>query len=238
MGYGRAGSAAARVIQAHPDYQLSWIMRRNPQAVCGDVPVHSIYEKKLAVLLDESPVEAIIDFSNHDAIYGYGPEIAMRKIALVSAISSYTAPEEQYLHSLGQTTRVLHSANITLGINFLMLAASLLRRMAPFADIAILEQHFREKPEVSGTAVKLANRLAVHQDDIVSLRLGGIVGQHEVIFGFPYQTVRLIHNSISKEAFGTGALHALGLLLQEPTGSYTLDQLLLKSIQTELATMS
>jgi 4-hydroxy-tetrahydrodipicolinate reductase len=41
---------------------------------------------------------------------------------------------------------------------------------------------------------------------INSVRAGGIVGKHEVIFGFPYQTVRLTHESISREAFGNGAL--------------------------------
>lgn len=55
----------------------------------------------------------------------------------------------------------------------------------PFADVEILEQHFREKPEVSGTARKIAKSLSIEDDRITSLRLGGIVGHHEVIFGFP-----------------------------------------------------
>lgn len=32
-----------------------------------------------------------------------------------------------------------------------------------------------------------------------------IVGHHDVIFGFPHQTVRLIHDSIRPEALGAGA---------------------------------
>ncbi len=106
-----------------------------------------------------------------------------RGIILVSAISAYSDEELNYALSLGHNTRVLCSPNITLGINFLIVAAKLLRKIAPFADVEILEQHFKDKPEVSGTARKIAETLEVGGERITSLRLGGIVGHHEVIFG-------------------------------------------------------
>jgi hypothetical protein len=52
----------------------------------------------------------------------------------------------------------------------LMLAARLLKRIAPAADVAILEQHFREKPEISGTAKKIAATLSMEDEEITSLR--------------------------------------------------------------------
>ncbi len=84
----------------------------------------------------------------------------------------------------------------------LMLAARLLRDIAPLADVEILEQHFR--------------------------------GKTEVIFGFPYPTVRLIHNSIERKAFGTGAAFALGQLAQSPNGFYTFDDLLMQKVRSQL----
>ena len=66
------------------------------------------------------------------------------------------------------------------------------------------------------------------------MRLGGIIGHHEVIFGFPYQTVRLIHNSIERKAFGTGAAFALGQLALCDTGFYTFDDLLMKLVRKQL----
>jgi 4-hydroxy-tetrahydrodipicolinate reductase len=125
----------------------------------------------------------------------------------------------------------LCSPNITLGINFLILAAKLLRNLAPFADVEILEQHFKEKNEISGTANKIAESLDINNDHITSLRLGGIVGHHEVIFGFPYQTVRLIHNSIERKAFGTGAAFALNELANCANGFYTFDEILLQRVR-------
>ena len=128
----------------------------------------------------------------------------------------------------------MSSPNITLGINFLMMSAKFLQTIAPFADVEIIEQHFREKPEVSGTARKIAQSLNLEEDRISSLRLGGIVGHHEVVFGFPHQTVRLIHDSIRREAFGTGAAFALTELANCPPGFYTFDDLLLRKLKAAL----
>jgi 4-hydroxy-tetrahydrodipicolinate reductase len=138
------------------------------------------------------------------------------------------------MRSLGADTRVLCSPNMTVGINFLILAAKLLRSIAPWADVGILEQHFRDKPEVSGTARKIAQSLSLADDHITSLRLGGIVGHHEVIFGFPYQTVRIIHNSIERKAFGTGAAFALRQLAECAPGFYTFDDLLMQTVRRQL----
>jgi len=126
------------------------------------------------------------------------------------------------------------SPNITVGINFLIMAARLLRQIAPFADVEILEQHFRDKPEVSGTARKIAQTLSIDDNRITSLRLGGIVGHHEVIFGFPYQTVRLVHESIERRAFGTGAAFALKQLARCNNGLYTFEDLMMRLVRQEL----
>ena len=91
--------------------------------------------------------------------------------------------------------------------------------------IEIIEQHFRDKPEVSGPARRMANTLDLDEARTTSLRLGGIVGHHEVVFGFPHQTVRLTHDSIRREAFGTGAAFALRELREREPGFYTMEDL-------------
>jgi 4-hydroxy-tetrahydrodipicolinate reductase len=60
------------------------------------------------------------------------------------------------------------------------------------------------------------------------------VGHHEVIFGFPYQTVRLTHDSIKREAFGTGAAFALAELALCDSGFYTFEDLLMKKVRAQL----
>lgn len=240
IGYGKAGSAVAQVLQADPRFDLRWIAKRTAladvQTSDDCAPAVVGFETiNFSDWLDEHPVDAVVDFSAPQSLQMYGEALRRRQIMLVSAISAYTEEQLSYARSLGQDTRVLCSPNMTLGINFLIMAAKLLRTIAPFADVEILEQHFKEKPEVSGTAKKIAESLELDTEKITSLRLGGIVGHHEVIFGFPYQTVRLTHDSIRREAFGTGAAFALSELARCNTGFYTFEDLLIKKLREQLS---
>lgn len=239
MGYGKAGQAVARVLAEDARYSLQWVMRHHPGAestlpAYPGIPIAAMEKVDFEAWLDAHPVDAIVDFSAEDTVYSYGEALRARKIMLVTAISGYSPLHLHYLRTIGQDTRVLCSPNITLGINFLLLAARLLRGIAPFADVEIVEQHFREKPEISGTARKLAESLELGNDKVTSLRVGGIVGHHEVIFGFPHQTVRLVHDAIRREAFGTGAAYALEALSAQPVGFYEFDALLLATIREQL----
>lgn len=239
VGYGKAGKAVARVLAEDERTQLCWILRRQaaPDETmegCAEVPVHGMQGLDLDTWLDAHPVDAVIDFSDADSVLWYGPTLARRGVMLVTAVSSYPQQQLDLLHDMGRNTRVMCSPNITLGINFLLLAARLLRSIAPFADVEIVEQHFREKPEISGTARKIASQLSLEEDKVTSLRVGGIVGHHEVIFGFPHQTVRLIHDSIRREAFGTGAVFALMELARCGNGMHTLEDVLTRHIRDEL----
>lgn len=239
VGYGKAGQAVANVLSNDPRLELRWVARRSAAAERRthpgtDIPVIGLEQRPFTDLFESLPVDALVDFSSRESLHAYGEEVRKRGITLVSAISAYTEDDLEYARNLGQDTRVLCSPNITLGINFLIVAAKLLRKVAPFADVEIVEQHFREKPEISGTARKIAETLEVEGERITSLRLGGIVGHHEVIFGFPHQTVRLTHESIRREAFGTGAAFALSHLADCAKGFYTFDDLLLRLMRAEL----
>jgi 4-hydroxy-tetrahydrodipicolinate reductase len=240
IGYGKTGKAVANVLSTDLRFELCWIARRavgenaqmHPDTA---IPIIPMGQQSFEELFDRHPVDAIVDFSSAEAVRGYGETVRNHGIMLISAISSYSESDLDYVRSLGQSARVMCSPNITLGINFLMVAANLLRKIAPFADVEIIEQHFKEKPEVSGTALKIAENLGMEGNQVTSLRLGGIIGEHEIIFGFPHQTVRLAHSSIRREAFGTGAAYALSRLATCETGFYTFEDLLTQAIYTELS---
>ncbi|MDD0840394.1 dihydrodipicolinate reductase C-terminal domain-containing protein [Curvibacter sp. HBC61] len=235
LGFGKAGRAVAQVLASDPQLELKWIARRHaaPDARWDEQPAVrfvGLQDQALDRWLDAHPVQVLVDFSRAETLALYVDAVRQRQTMLVTAISAYSDAQREVLRALGQDCRVMSSPNITLGINFLLTAAKLLRSIAPLADVEIVEQHFRDKPEVSGTARIIAEGLNVDDDKITSLRLGGIVGHHEVIFGFPHQTVRLIHDSIRREAFGTGAAFAIKELAQQPPGFYAFEDLLSKRI--------
>ena len=68
---------------------------------------------------------------------------------------------------------------------------------------------------------------SIKLSDIHSDRAGRIVGKHEVIFGFPFQPARLIHESISREAFGIGVLFIARNLADKHEGFLNFEDLLM-----------
>jgi 4-hydroxy-tetrahydrodipicolinate reductase len=238
MGFGKTGKSVATVILENKSICLNWVVRQSHKMEHRSVPeflgidsdepglIYSVDEFSAGELLDAMPVDAIVDFSSQGGMDYYGEAAAEREIAIVSAISHYEVAEIKKLESLATRTRVLWSPNITVGINFLMLAAKVLQQIAPHTDVEIVEEHFKVKPEVSGTALRIADELHIEHEDIKSIRAGGIIGTHEILFGFPFQTVRLKHESISREAFGNGALFAVEHLLRQSVGFYRMEDLM------------
>ena len=238
MGFGKTGKAVATILLKDPQIRLEWVIRKSHRLEHRSVPeflgidsnepglIYPSSDFSASELLSKHPVDAIIDFSSEEGVDYYGDEAAKRGVAIVTAISAYPNSKIKFLRNLSSHTRVLWSPNITLGINFMILAAKTLKLIAPFTDIEIVEEHFKTKAETSGTALKIAESLEIDPEDIKSIRAGGIIGVHEILFGFPFQTVRLKHESISREAFGNGAKFAVEELIKRDKGFYTMEQLL------------
>lgn len=232
IGFGKTGKAVASVLLQNKNFTLKWVMKKSHTlehrttaeylGIDSDETgkIYSSENTPIAELLDKQPVDVIIDFSSASGIYTYGEEASIRKIKIISAISHYSNKEKTFLKSLSKLTTVFWSPNITLGVNYLLFASKFLKKIAPWVDIEIIEEHFKGKDGVSGTALKIAETLDLEENDINSVRAGGIVGKHEVVFGFPFQTVRLIHESISREAFGSGVVFVAENLKDKKEGLY------------------
>lgn len=238
VGFGQAGKAVATVLLKEPRMRLEWVIRNSHKLEQRSVPeflgiesdepglIYPRTEFSANELLQECPVDVIVDFSSVEGVEYYGEAAAERNTAIVTAISAYPNAKIRLLRDLSVRTKILWSPNITIGINFLILAAKILKDIAPYTDIEIIEEHFKLKPETSGTAVQISKALNLEKENIKSIRAGGIIGVHEIIFGFPFQTVRLKHESISREAFGNGAKFATQELLKKENGLYSMEQLL------------
>ena len=238
VGFGKTGRAVASELLLDKSIDLVWVVRktqalehRSVREFLGieseeDGSIHWIGDVDFETLQLSSPVDAIIDFSSETGMDYYGEVAAAQGITIISAISSLPDSRIKELKKYGASTRVLWSPTITLGINFLIIAAKTLQKIAPLADISILEEHFKFKEEISGTARKIAQALNYDEEEILSVRAGGIIGVHEVLFGFPFQTVRLKHESIAREAFGSGAKFALGELQSKEIGFYSMEDLI------------
>ncbi len=241
IGFGKTGRAVASVLLESDTIKLQWVVRQSNLLEHRSLSeflgirmksdelglIYSKEEFDAATLLDKFPVDVIVDFSSEQGLDYYGQAAASRGVRIISAVSQYPQVQLDKLHELAKSTCVMHSPNITLGVNFQIIAAKILKNIAPYTDIEIIETHFKNKPEISGTAKVIARELDVPEEQIKSLRAGGIIGTHEILFGFPYQTVRLKHESISREAFGSGILFAIENIKNKPKGFYSMEDLLL-----------
>jgi len=245
FGLGRTGSVVAHEIMNDEGCELKWVLRRSHQCegqfasrVLGNEGdyglIYSIDSIDPDAFYKDNFVDVIIDFSASSAVenYKHAPKYGTR---IVSAISKYEKAQLAHLKQLGSETAVLYSPNITLGINFLIEVSKILQRIVPHADIEIVEEHFKGKPDISGTALRIAEDLGLDQKEHVnSLRVGGIVGKHTVVFGLPNQMIRIVHESLNRAAFGQGAIYAAKWLMGKGPGVYTMEEAVMLSAARNL----
>jgi len=236
FGFGRTGTTVAREMIHAPNSELVWVVRKSGSHA-GEFAsrLHDFdHDEGLIYGLGDidnaffvkNPVDVIVDFSVSETVNLY-KSAANHGTRILSAISNYQRDDLAELKKLARRTSVLYSPNISIGVNLLMLTAMVVRSVIPQADVAILEEHFRQKSDVSGTALRIAKKLKIDPaESVKSIRSGGIVGKHEVLFGLPNQTLRLTHESINRGAFGRGALAGAEWLMECPRGFYTMEELL------------
>ena len=231
FGFGKTGRLVAAEFFQDGLFDLEWVVRKTHKEnhkyasrllgyEVDDARIFSV-DEATQEFYRRHPVDILVDFSSAAAHRQYTPAADLG-IRIISAISKYRAEDVEDLRRMAEKTAVLYSPNITLGINFLLVASQILQGIAPHADIEIVEEHFRGKKGESGTALKIAEILGLEKEKRVkSIRVGGIVGKHEIIFGLPNQTIRLVHESISRAAFGQGAIFAAKWLIHAPPGLYS-----------------
>jgi len=217
--------------------ELKWVIRKSSVHKGTFASRHLGYEHDEGLIYSlenidfnrfysENRVDVIIDFSTASAVDEYKDAVKCGT-RIVSAISHYSQNEFEHLRQLSKHTAVLYSPNITFGVNFLIEASKLLQNIVPNADIEIIEEHFKEKKGVSGTALRIAEDLGLDKEKhINSIRVGGIIGKHEVVFGLPNQTIRIVHESQNRAAFGQGAIFAAKWIMSKEKGMFGMEQAL------------
>ena len=233
LGLGKTGRLVADEVMDAEKYDLLWIVkhsRKKCRYVRDDVKIPVLYAEKAGRLgVDEicqsyGKPDVMLDFSSSDAI-DFVIKCLKSKIRLVSSITDYSSAELKRLKRASRYSAVLHSPNITMGINFLMMAAKILYEAIGSLDINIIEEHFKEKKQISGTAKKIAQQLNISKNKIHKVRSGGIIGRHEVIFGLPNQTIRIIHESNSRKAFAQGALLGTNIVIHHNKGIHHIEDI-------------
>ena len=190
--------------------------------------------------------DCIIDFSHHAGTAALLEYATAKKIPVVLATTGHTEEENAAIRRAAQSIPLFHSANMSLGIALLVELAKTAAKAFPEADIEIVEKHHNRKLDApSGTALLLARELQEVREDatlicgrsgqakrekneigIHAVRMGNIVGEHEVIIGTDTQTVTLKHEAHSRALFAEGAIAAADFLIGKPAGLYDMKRMI------------
>ena len=187
----------------------------------------------------ETP-DCIIDFSNHLGTPAMLDYACTNKIPVVLATTGHDDAELDKIKAASRQIPVFHSANMSLGVALLAELAKMTAKTFPDADIEIIEKHHNRKLDApSGTALLLARAIQTVREKttlifgrsgqskrtpdeigIHAIRMGNIVGEHEVIVGTDTQTITLKHEAHSRALFAEGAIAAADYLVGQSAGLY------------------
>lgn len=195
----------------------------------------------------ETDVDCVVDFSHHSCTEALLAFCVKNRLPLVLATTGQTDAERAAIRTASEKIPVFFAANFSLGVALLLELAKRAAKALPDAEIEIIETHHSRKLDApSGTALALAEAIrevrpeaTVHagrsgtgkrdanEIGIHSVRMGNIVGEHEVLLCTANQTISLKHTAHSRALFAEGALAAAEFLCGKPAGLYTMQDILL-----------
>ena len=196
--------------------------------------------------LGDVQADMIIDFSHHSAVADVIDAGKKLGCSVVIGTTGHTPEEQAMIREAAQQIPVFWSGNMSLGIAVLCRLAKQAAGFFPDADIEILEIHHNRKVDApSGTAhmlfnaVKQARPHAVevcgragegkrqkNEGGVAALRIGNVVGVHEVHICTGSQTLTLRHEAGSRAMLAEGAVDAARFMEGKGPGLYDMESIL------------
>jgi 4-hydroxy-tetrahydrodipicolinate reductase len=193
-----------------------------------------------------SQVDVIVDFSHHSSTEGLLDFATRHNIPVVLATTGHSEEEKVLINRAGEMIPIFYSANMSVGVALLVELAKRASVAMPDAEIEIIEKHHNRKVDApSGTALMIArgiqevrpnatlnlgrsgNAKRTHDEiGIHAIRMGNIVGEHEVIIGTNAQTITLKHEAHDRSLFAEGAICAAQFIVGKSAGIYNMQDLL------------
>ncbi len=192
------------------------------------------------------PADVVFDFSHHSAaaqVLDYARAIGA---AAVIGTTGHTQEEKAMITAAAREIPVFFSGNMSLGIAVLCRLAKEAAGYFPDADIEIVEVHHNRKVDApSGTALMLFHAVqqvrpqavahcgrsgegkrSKEEIGISSLRMGSVVGVHEVHIHTGSQELTLRHEAVTRDMLAEGAVEAARFMVGKAPGLYTMEQML------------
>jgi len=220
----------------------------NAEIVAGVDPMIPVSEGICLKTFEECTAEAdvIIDFSHHSMTGALLDFAEAKNLPVVLATTGQTEEEKARIREAAKAIPVFLAANYSLGIAVMTDLVKRAAALYPDGEIEIVEQHHDRKLDApSGTALALfsavkevrpqaeancgrAGQGKRTKDEVGmhAIRMGNIVGVHEVMIGTQNERITLKHEAFSRGVFAEGSLKAAAFLIGRAAGMYDMKDLL------------
>ena len=237
--YGRMGRALLEKIGARDDCRVVAGVDRDAGNV-GGIPVYAGFA--------ELPCKGvIIDFSSPAGAVAAAQYGAENGLPCVICSTGLSKEDEAVLEAASAKVPIFRSANMSVGVNVLIeLARQATKILGGEFDIEIVEKHHHNKLDApSGTALMIADAVRQARPElhnhcgrsgqcrrepdeigISAIRMGGVVGIHEVLITTQTQTITLKHEAYSRALFAEGAMAAARFLQGKEPGLYDMQSMI------------
>ena len=196
--------------------------------------------------LGEIASDVVVDFSHHSAVADVLAYAKKTGAAAVIGTTGHTPEEKALIFDAARDIPVFYAGNVSLGIAVLCRLVKQAAAFFPDADIEIVEIHHTRKVDApSGTAHMLFNAVKEVRPNawencgrsgegkrtkdeigVHALRLGSVVGVHEVHIHTPNQSLTLKHESGSRAMLADGAVSAARFMVGKAKGFYDMESIL------------
>ncbi len=239
---GRVGVRLVSLVLAHGSMELVAAIGRPGSPAVAGVTVGALQPGCFR------GADVVVDFSTPEALCQALP--LMGDAGLVSGTTGLSDAQHTLVDAHCAAAPVVLAANFSTGVNLLLDLVARAAAVLPDADIEIVEAHHHHKVDApSGTALALGRAAAeargVSLDDVAvhgregrtgsrtagssgmhALRLGDVIGEHDVWLASDGDRVRLGHVATSRDTCAVGALRAAQWVRGRGPGRYTMRDVL------------
>ncbi len=251
---GRTGRAVVRLAVEDPDVEIAAAVALPDDPLQGaDVGSLAGVDSVGVVVTPtcEGPCDAVIEFTTPTGFDVWLAWCVERGVPLVSGTTRLSDAQMANLASAAGQIPIVWAPNMSIGINLMRaLVRDIAARLGPDWDVEICETHHRRKIDApSGTALALLEDVSAARNTaagdavrhgrigecgprkpgeigVHALRMGLLVGEHEVHFTSDTESLTLRHRALSRDTFAAGALRAAHWLQGREPGLYTMADVL------------
>lgn len=195
--------------------------------------------------ISSSGVDAVIDISSPEGFVKALRWAIKNKVPFISGTTGLEISDLVLLDNASEQIPVLHTSNLSKGVNILFEILKKAASLTIDADIEIVETHHNKKKDApSGTALELGKIImsgqttrklkpvhgrsgitgerAPNEIGYHSIRCGDAPGEHTVIFGFQGERIEITHRALTRDILASGAIDTAIFLAGKKPGKYSM----------------